>query len=159
MKKAIRVLSMGSLIIYALSCAALLTVTLFQTPLVRLFYGYYRTHHFTVAFSQLFSAAAMLALSVIAFVAGVKDKRNVLLNILLVAIPVAVVTPVSWALSSVQTVLESQIRGTEYVISMSYVKNLASLCTGLNFLAYGAYMVCGGLRIGCLCEKKRSGIE
>ncbi len=145
MKKTIGAVSLGCIVIYGLSLILLILAIFSQGTLVPALYGL-ENQAFVFPVAPVFTGVFMLAISILAFYFGLKDGMSAWLNILLLALPVVAMTPLSGLISGWQSVLCGRYFG-QMLSSLSTVTQLCSLATILNPLAYAAYMVSGGMRI------------
>ncbi len=157
MKKSIYALSVGSVAIYSISFVLMLIVIAFQALFAAKYYPYYE-HTFVIPWSSVFSATYMMCLSILAFFLAGKEKSSVWVNIILIALPVIIVNPLTTLIQSFQTVSINKSDAVEAALksaSLSHVNTMLGVVACLVPVAYAAYMVCAGMRLSTQCVKKK----
>ncbi len=151
MKKLSTVLSVGSMALYGVSFTLLVLVTVMQSVLIPLFFQG-REVAFSMPLSQFVSVGGMFVLSTVAFLLSFKEKVPVFWNILLILLPVFLVVPLAEIIGFVQARFLSAY-GINATLGYTYVQNLAAYVGLLNPVAYGSYLVCGGMRLSQSLKK------
>ncbi len=146
MKKTIRVLSISSTAIYALSFLLLLFAILLQTVLVPAISKGYE-HKFVIPAAPIMQAVCMLGLSLLAVVLAGSDKTGWWVNLLLICVAVLAITPLYGVISAAQNAMIARTQGSMGVVSLSNVNVLAGYATVLSPVAYALLLVSGGMSI------------
>ncbi len=147
MKKLTSVLSVGSMAAYGFSFFSTFFVIVFQSLLKSMFFeNSAYAQDFAVPLSPLFYNAGMLVLAIVAFLIIQKGNSPMWVNILLIALPILVLSPLTSGIAAVQSHLINGY-GLHTALSYSLVNRLISYGNLLNAPAYGAYLVCGGIRL------------
>ncbi len=149
MKIAARILSIGSAVIYVLTFLVQILAISLQTTLVPVLFEL-PDHVFMLPIAPVLSVLFMLVLAVAGIIVSFKDAP-IWVNILLVAIPVLMLTPLTNAVGYYQSKLVFD--GMLELRSLSVMNTFMSYITCLTPLASGAYMVSGGMRIAGSCKK------
>ncbi len=144
MKKTIRALNIVSMGIYGLSFLLLIVAILFQKALVPELLNPTWEQTFVFPTNSVLYGALMLGVSILAFILSGSEKLGSWVNILLIALVVLLLGPLSSYLGHLQS---SNMEQADTAVSLSYMNWLASYATCLNPIAYALFMVSGGMRI------------